>query len=98
MKRFTVSQAKEVEGRDKPVWLRHGIAFQKDGKALRIKLESLPIPNREGEIWLTLFEDDGERRGEGFTPSGYDQSPGGSSGAPGGSPGSSGGFDDDIPW
>jgi len=97
MKRFTVSQAKEVEGRDKPVWLRHGIAFQKDGKAMRIKLESLPIPNREGEIWLTLFEDTGERQGAsdgGFTPSGYDQTPGGSSGAPGGSDG----LDDDIPW
>ena len=61
MKRFTVSQAKEVDGRDKPVWLRHGIAFQKEGKALRVKLESLPIPNREGEIWLSLFEDDGSR-------------------------------------
>jgi len=97
MKRFTVSQAKEIEGRDKPVWLRHGIAFQKDGKPVRIKLESLPVPNREGEIWLTLFEDTGERQGgssEGFTPSGYDQSPGGASGAPGGSDG----LDDDIPW
>ena len=29
-KRFSVVQAKEVPGRDKPVWLRHGIAFQND--------------------------------------------------------------------
>jgi len=94
MKRFTVSQAKEIEGRDKPVWLRHGIAFQKDGKALRIKLESLPIPNKDGEIWLTLFEDDGERRGEGFTPSGYGES----SGSDNGAPAASQGLDDDIPW
>jgi len=94
MKRFTVSQAKEIEGRDKPVWLRHGIAFQKDGKALRIKLESLPIPNKDGEIWLTLFEDDGERRGEGFTPSGYGEP----SGSDNGAPAASQGLDDDIPW
>ena len=57
-KRFTVSQAKDIPGRDKPVWLKHGIAFEKDGK-IRIKLESLPIPNKDGEIWLSLFEDTG---------------------------------------
>jgi hypothetical protein len=97
MKRYNVSQAKEVPGRDKPVWLRHGIAFQKDGKAVRIKLESLPLPNKDGEIWLTLFEDDGERsKGatDGFTPTGYDNASGGASG----SPGSSDGLDDEIPW
>jgi len=76
MKRFTVSQAKDVEGRDKPIWLRHGIAFQKDGKPVRIKLESLPVANKDGEIWLTLFEETGDRsQGDGFTPSGYDASP-----------------------
>lgn len=88
MKRFTVSQAKDVEGRDKPIWLRHGIAFQKDDKPVRIKLESLPVANRDGEIWLTLFEETGERSqgGDGFTPSGYDQSPIKSN------------LDDDVPW
>jgi hypothetical protein len=45
-----------------------------------------------------LFEDDGERRGEGFTPSGYVESSEGSKASPGGSPGLSGGFDDEIPW
>ena len=55
-KRYQVSQAKEVPGREKPIWLRHGIAFEKDGK-VRIKLESLPVPNRDGEIWLSLFEE-----------------------------------------
>ena len=85
MKRFTVSQAKDVEGRDKPVWLRHGIAFQNEGKPVRIKLESLPVANKDGEIWLTLFEETGERSG-GFTPSGYDQSPIKSN------------LDDDVPW
>ena len=59
-KRFSVVQAKEVPGRDKPVWLRHGIAFQND-KGISIKLEGLPRPNKEGEVWLKLFEDDGSR-------------------------------------
>ena len=48
-KRYNVSQAKDIPGRDKPVWLKHGIAFEKDGK-IRIKLESLPIPSKDGEI------------------------------------------------
>ena len=60
-KRFSVVQAKEVPGRDKPVWLRHGIAFQND-KGISIKLEGLPLPNKEGEVWLKLFEDDGTRQ------------------------------------
>lgn len=62
-KRFSVVQAKEVPGRDKPVWLRHGIAFQSENgsKGVSIKLESLPLPNKDGEVWLKLFEDDGSR-------------------------------------
>ena len=63
VKRYNVSQPKEVPGRDKPVWLRHGIAFEKEGR-IRIKRESLPIPNKDGEIWLSLFEDTGR---ENFT-------------------------------
>ena len=30
------------------------------GPKVRIKLESLPLPNAEGEVWLNLFEDDGQ--------------------------------------
>ena len=59
-KRFSVVQAKEVPGRDKPVWLRHGIAFQNE-KGISSKLEGLPLPNKDGEVWLKLFEDDGSR-------------------------------------
>ena len=59
-KRFSVVQAKEVPGRDKPVWLRHGIAFQNE-KGISIKLEGLPLPNKDGEVWLKLVEDDGSR-------------------------------------
>jgi len=59
-KRFSVVQAKKVPGRDKPVWLRHGIAFDGD-KGISIKLESLPMPDETGQVWLRLFEDDGSR-------------------------------------
>lgn len=62
-KRYSVVQAKDVQGRDKPVWLRHGIAFESD-KGISIKLESLPLPNDKGEVWLRLFEDDGSRGGQ----------------------------------
>lgn len=62
-KRYSVVQAKDVQGRDKPVWLRHGIAFEGD-KGISIKLESLPLPNDKGEVWLRLFEDDGSRGGQ----------------------------------
>lgn len=67
-KRFSVVQAKEVPGRDKPVWLRHGIAFSND-KGISIKLESLPLPGKDGEVWLRLFEDDGSK-GQGGQRSG----------------------------
>jgi len=40
--------------------MRHGIAFSGE-KGISIKLESLPLPNKEGEVWLRLFEDDGSR-------------------------------------
>lgn len=60
VKRYNVSQAKEIPNRDKPIWLKHGVAFERDGK-IRIKLESLPLPNEKGEVWLSLFEDDGSR-------------------------------------
>jgi hypothetical protein len=60
-KRFSVVQAKEVPGRDKPVWLRHGIAFEGE-KGISIKLESLPLPNKDGEVWLKLYVDDGNRQ------------------------------------
>lgn len=57
MKMFDISQAKEVvkDGETKTHWINHGIGFQKEGKNIRIKLESLPIPDKDGEIWLNVF-------------------------------------------
>ena len=55
MRKFNVTQAKTVQGRDKAVWIRHGIAFENDQGKVRVKLESIPIPDEKGEIWLSLF-------------------------------------------
>ena len=71
-KQYNVTQAKEIEGREKPIWIKHGRAFEKDGK-IRIKSDSLPIPDQKGEIWLNLFEqDDNNNSGGGDSlPSGF---------------------------
>ena len=59
MKKYNVTQAKTIPGREKAVWIRHGIAFENDQGKVRVKLESIPIPDEKGEIWLSLFEDNG---------------------------------------
>jgi len=88
MKMYNIMQAKEIPNREKPVWLRIGKAFEKEDGKLRMKLDVLPLPNNDGDVWLNLFEDDGGRKDEGFKPSGYD--------APGGDTQPASGFDDDI--
>ena len=39
---------------EKSDWVKLGIAFE-DSKGMRIKLNALPIPNQEAEIWISLF-------------------------------------------
>ena len=90
MKMYNIMQAKEIPNRDKPVWLRIGKAFEKEEGKLRMKLDVLPLPNNDGEVWLNLFEDDGGRKDEGFKPSGFD--------TPSGDTQPAAGFDDDIPF
>ena len=43
---------------DKTDWTRLGIAWS-DSKGTRIKLNALPIPDENGEVWISLFEEDG---------------------------------------
>jgi len=88
MKMYNIMQAKEIPNREKPVWLRIGKAFEKEEGKLRMKLDVLPLPNNDGEVWLNLFEDDGGRKDEGFKPSGYDE--------PSVDTQPASGFDDDI--
>ena len=56
-------QAKEVEGRDKPIWLNVGAVFLKDdGSISGIKLEVLPLPDANGEVWLRAFDEDAPKQ------------------------------------
>jgi len=43
------------DGEEKTRWQKLGVAFEKDGRITSVKLEALPIPNKEGEIWLNIF-------------------------------------------
>lgn len=43
-------------GKDgKTFWHRVGTAFERDGR-ISLKLDSTPLPNKEGEVWVTLAE------------------------------------------
>lgn len=55
---FRIVQAKEIEGRDKPLWLRIGTAFEKEGRISSLKLDVLPLPNQKGEVWLHMFKEE----------------------------------------
>lgn len=58
MDRMNLVQAKNIEGRDKPIWLRIGSVFMEAGKIKGIKLDVLPLPDEKNEVWLRVFEDD----------------------------------------
>ena len=40
---------------DRTNWITVGYAFKREDK-FSMKLETLPMPNREGEVWLQLYE------------------------------------------
>lgn len=48
---------------DKTDWVRLGIGWS-DSKGTRIKLNALPLPDENGEVWISLFEDDGSGPGQ----------------------------------
>jgi len=65
-KMFNVVQGqKRRNDPEKSDWVKLGIAFE-DSKGMRIKLNALPIPNQEAEIWLSLFpmDDKGKSGGQ----------------------------------
>ncbi len=47
---------KDSEGNNKNRYINIGILMEEDGKPSSIKLNALPIPDSNGEIWLNLFE------------------------------------------
>ena len=45
------------EGKDgKTYWHKVGVKFLWDDGRESIKLDSLPLPNEKGEVWMNLFE------------------------------------------
>ena len=53
--KYNVTQPKTNHKTGDGYWVKLGIA-QKSPNNFWIKLESLPIPNQDGEIWINLFE------------------------------------------
>ena len=52
--KFNVVVPRKNKNTNKTYWHRIGIAFQKD-KGMSVKLESLPLPDENGEVWINLF-------------------------------------------
>ena len=46
---------------EKTDWVRLGIGFS-DSNGMRIKLNALPLADANGEVWINVFADDGEKR------------------------------------
>ena len=40
---------------DRTNWINVGAAFKRENK-FSLKLDTLPLPNQEGEVWLQLYE------------------------------------------
>ena len=72
---------------EKTDWVRLGIGFS-DSNGMRIKLNALPLADANGEVWINVFADDGEKRPQG----------GGGDNRQASQQRSTGGFDDSIPF
>ena len=42
-------------GEEKTAWTRVGVLIEKDGRQY-VKLEAYPLPNADGEVFLSVFE------------------------------------------
>ena len=52
-KNYKIVQAKKSG--DRTNWINVGAAFQREDK-FSMKLDTYPIPNEKGEVWLQLYE------------------------------------------
>ena len=71
---------------EKTDWVRLGIGFS-DSNGMRIKLNALPLADANGEVWINVFADDGEKRPGGGNNNGQSSQQRSTSG-----------FDDSIPF
>ena len=57
MKMYDVVSGRKVPGQEKKRWTNVGVAFEgDDGRISGIKLNALPLPNKDGDVWLQCFE------------------------------------------
>jgi uncharacterized protein VirK/YbjX len=54
---YKVVQGKRTK-EGKSIWLNVGAAFKRDDK-FSLKLDVMPLPNEQGEVWLMLFDRNG---------------------------------------
>jgi len=55
----------QKNGEEKMAWTKVGTLIEKDGKQY-VKLEAYPLPNADGEVFLSVFEqrDQGQKPGK----------------------------------
>lgn len=53
--RFDVCSPRPRKDSDKPYWHRVGSAWQSE-KGIRLTFDSLPLPDKEGQVSVVLFE------------------------------------------
>lgn len=89
-KRFDVLSPRPRKGSDKPYWHRVGTAWEGD-RGINIVFDSLPLPDAEGRVSVSLFE---PRDNSG------QQGSGGGNGSRGSAQqsGSNNDLDDDVPF
>ena len=62
VKRMEIKQPRAgKEG--KTYWHKVGVKFVYDDGKESIKLDSLPLPNEKGEVWMNLFETEPKEEG-----------------------------------
>jgi hypothetical protein len=73
-KRYDISAPSQ--GKDgKTYWTRIGSFFEGDGGKRSIKLDCLPLPNKEGEVWLQVFEPREKQQGAAQAGAGQEPAP-----------------------
>jgi len=58
-KKYDVVQSQgtyQKDGEEKTRWMTLGVMLEKPDGKRSIKLNALPLPNKDGDIWLQVFE------------------------------------------
>lgn len=88
-KRYDVCSPRAGREEGKTYWHRVGTGFDGE-KGISVKLDSLPLPDAKGEVWLKLFEPREKSQGAGKAGVDNETAPAARQ--------SRTKLDDDIPW